>query len=274
VGYLPSTPQFDDRATGRAVLDLHAAVAGAPRREELLALFDVPLDRRVRSYSTGQRQQLGLVRTFAHDPDLAIMDEPTAGLDPLVQARFESFVRAERRAGTTVLLSSHVLGEVRRLCDRVAVIRDGRIVAVEDVEALVDRSGKLVRVRVAGDLDPAALSLSGVHDRSTRTVEHAGAPDSTDDPEAPGDATAPDGPDADRVTELSFTYTGDVDALVDALADYHLLDLDVEEAPLERVFARFYDDGERDPLEESERVDATPAGAGRGRAPGQREERQ
>ncbi len=229
VGYLPANPAFDEDATGRAILDLHADLKGDPRREELLDLFDPPLDRKVREYSTGNVQKLGLIQAFMHDPDLVILDEPTSGLDPLMQQRFDEFVRAERDAGTTVFFSSHVLSEVRRICDRVAIIRDGRIVTTETLADLLGRSGKFVHLRVLGDLTLEALALDGVHDPEVTTVE-AGA-------SAPGDATVAAGR---PITEATFTFTGDVDELVGTISTLELLDLDVREAPLEDVFMRFY----------------------------------
>ncbi|MDH5019421.1 ABC transporter ATP-binding protein [Halobacterium rubrum] len=213
-GFLPSNPQFDPQATGREILDLHESIKGGSRRDELLELFDPPLDREIRAYSTGNVQKLGLVQAFMHDPDVVVMDEPTSGLDPLLVARFNDFVRAERERGVTVLFSSHVLSEVRRVCDRVAVIRDGALVAVEDVQTLLARSGKVVRARADGSLPDDAFDIPGVADRTV---------------EADGDAT-----------RVSFTYTGSVDALVDELDRYSLLELDVEEAPLEDVFLQFY----------------------------------
>ncbi|NHN42622.1 ABC transporter ATP-binding protein [Halorubellus sp. JP-L1] len=228
VGYLPANPAFDEDATGREVLDLHASLKGDSRRDELLDLFDVPVDREVRGYSTGQRQKLGLVQAFMHDPDLLIMDEPTSGLDPLVQRTFNDFVRGERAAGKTVFLSSHVLSEVRRVCDRIGIIRDGRIVEVASVADVLQRSGKFVRARVAADLDREDVALDGVHELSVSPVA--------------GDSTQ----NGDGITELTFTYTGSFDALVDYFHGYHVLELDVEEAPLEQVFMRFYDDGELD----------------------------
>jgi ABC-2 type transport system ATP-binding protein len=225
VGYLPATPSFDETATGRQVLDLHGAVKGDERRGELLELFDPPLDRAIRDYSTGNAQKLGIVQAFMHGPDLAVMDEPTAGLDPLMQRRFEAFVRAERAAGTTVFLSSHVLSEVRRLCDRVGVIRDGRIVTVERVADLVGRSGKSVLARVDGPVSADDVTLAGAHDVAVRTVA---APDDRDT--------------GGTVSEVTFTYTGDVNDLVDFVDRFDLLELDVEEAPLEDVFMRFYGD--------------------------------
>lgn len=213
-GYLPAHPSFDEQSTGRAVLDLHESLKGGSRRDELLGLFEPPLDRKIREYSTGNVQKLGIVQAFMHDPDVVVMDEPTSGLDPLLQERFNEFVHDERDHGTTILFSSHVLSEVRRVCDRVAVLRDGQLVTVEDIHDLLDRSGKLVRVRVTGAADPSAFELPGVTDLNRRT--------------------------SDGATDFSFTFTGDVDDLVDALDAQSLQELDVEEAPLEDVFLQFY----------------------------------
>jgi ABC-2 type transport system ATP-binding protein len=228
LGYLPDSPAFDETATGREILDLHASIKGDERSEELLELFDPPLDRDIREYSRGNVQKLGLVTTFMHDPDLVILDEPTSGLDPLLQQRFNEFVRAERKRGLTVFFSSHILSEVRRLCDRVGIIRNGRLVTVEPVESLLDRSGKLVRLRTAEPIPPAALEIDGVHDLET---------------DAPVD---PGAEDAHRGSERAFTFTGDVNVLLDRLREYRLLDLSIEEAPLEEVFMRFYGDDRDD----------------------------
>jgi ABC-2 type transport system ATP-binding protein len=213
-GYLPSQPQFDESATGREILALHESLKGGPRRDELLDLFSPPLDRAIREYSTGNVQKLGVVQAFMHDPDVVVMDEPTAGLDPLLQERFNEFLRAERDRNTTVLFSSHVLSEVRRVCDRVAIIRGGELVAVEDVESLLDRSGKVVRARIASDVPDGAFDIPGASDVTRRQTEGG--------------------------TLVSFTFGGDVDALVDELDQYSLLELDVEEAPLEDVFLQYY----------------------------------
>ncbi|WP_439025653.1 ABC transporter ATP-binding protein [Haloarchaeobius sp. DT45] len=232
IGYLPANPGFDESATGREILDLHASIKGDSRRDELLQIFDPPLDRTVREYSTGNKQKLGLVQAFMHDPDLVIMDEPTSGLDPLMQQRFNEFIRQEKETGTTVFLSSHVLSEVRRVCDRVGIIREGEIVTVETVSDLLDRSGKFVRLRVASDLQTADVTLDGVHDLSVRAVDGVFA-------EAP---MANGGSVPETASELTFTYTGDLNSLVDFVGGYDVLELDVEEAPLEQVFMRFYGD--------------------------------
>jgi ABC-2 type transport system ATP-binding protein len=233
VGYLPANPGFDETVTGAAILDLHESLKGGSRRDELLKLFDVPVDRSVRGYSTGQKQKLGLVQAFMHDPDLVVMDEPTSGLDPLVQQRFNEFVREEKRSGTTIFLSSHVLSEVRRVCDRIGIIRAGEMVTVERVEDLLQRSGKFVRVRVAADVSPADVELAGVHDVSVRGLDESYIES------IPAGSVG----EAGTATELTFTYTGDFDSLVDFVDGYHVLELDIEEAPLEQVFMRFYGGG-------------------------------
>ncbi|ERH08815.1 MAG: ABC-type multidrug transport system, ATPase component [halophilic archaeon J07HX64] len=194
VGYLPDELQFDESATGREILDLHAGIRGDERREELLALFDPPVDRKIREYSHGNVKKLGLVTAFMHDPDLVVLDEPTGGLDPLVKQRFADFVRAERDQGLTVFFSSHILSEVRRLCDRVGVIREGRLVTVDPIEALLDRSGKVVHIVAREALDDTTLAgLDGVHDLEAS-------------PEARTDT---------GFREYTFTFTGDIDALLE-----------------------------------------------------------
>jgi len=237
LGYLPDNPAFDETATGREVLELHASIKGDERSEELLELFDPPLDREVREYSRGNVQKLGLVATFMHDPDLVILDEPTSGLDPLLQQRFNEFVRAERDRGLTVFFSSHILSEVRKLCDRVGIIRDGRLVTVEPVESLLDRSGKFVRIHAAESIPKQAFEIDGIHGLEA-------------------DASA--GPNGG--TEYVFTFTGDVNDLLERLRQYRLLDLSLEEAPLEEVFMRFYDGEEMDNDADSDRETRVVAG--------------
>ena len=213
LGYFPGDPAFDGDVTGRRFLDLQAALKGDSRRGELLELFDPPLDRPIREYSRGNRQMLGIVQAFMHDPDLAVMDEPTSGLDPLRQATFNDFIDRETDRGTTVFLSSHILSEVRRVCDRVGIIRDGYLVELADVEDLLDRSGRLVSLTVDEEVEYEDFDLPGVHDLTTD-----------------------DG--------VRFVFTGQYDALVDRLSEFSVLDLEVEEAPLDDVFMHFYDESD------------------------------
>ncbi|AGB39396.1 ABC transporter ATP-binding protein [Natronococcus occultus] len=221
IGYLSDEPGFDEGMTGNAILNLHASIKGDSRREELLELFDPPLDRRVREYSQGNARKLGIVTAFMHDPELVILDEPTNGLDPLMRQRFADFLRAERQQGVTVFFSSHNLSEVRRLCDRVGIIREGELVTIEPVDALLRRSGKVIRIRSADPIPIDILERAGVHDLET-SVSNADADPST------------------AFTECVFTFTGDINAVLEGLSDHELIDLAVEEAPLEDVFMRFY----------------------------------
>lgn len=227
IGYLSDEPGFDEQRTGTDVLDLHASIKGESRRDELLELFDPPVERQIREYSQGNARKLGIVTAFMHDPDLVILDEPTNGLDPLMRQRFADFLRAERQRGVTVFFSSHNLSEVRRLCDRVGIIRDGKLVTIEPVDALLRRSGKVIRIRSAEPIPVDALELEGVHDLET----------SVSDGDEGADPTT-------AFTECVFTFTGDINALLPRLADYELIDLAIEEAPLEDVFMRFYGGGD------------------------------
>ncbi|MFC4451150.1 ABC transporter ATP-binding protein [Halorussus aquaticus] len=211
IGYLPSDPGFDEGVTGRRLIRYHGDLKSDERSDELLEIFDPPVGREIGEYSTGNRQKLALVLTFMHDPDLVIMDEPTSGLDPLMQERLYDFIEDEQEQGTTFFFSSHILSEVRRVCDRVGIIRNGHLVTMEGVEELLDRSGKRVHISVEGSLDPGDFALAGVHDFDT----------------SDGDA--------------SFMFTGEYDALLDHLQQYRVRDLEIEEAPLEDVFMKFYD---------------------------------
>jgi len=232
VGYLPSEPGFNESVTGRRLLDYHGSLRGDVRSDELLELFDPPLDRRVGEYSRGNKQMLAIVMAFMHDPDLLIMDEPTSGLDPLKQEEFLEFIRAEQDRGKTFFFSSHILSEVRKVCDRIGIIREGRLVELEDVASLIDRSGKTVRANIGGSVTAAEFEIEGAHD-----VTVSGGPGST---ESAGDAPEVDGDE--ESTSVSFTYTGTYEPLLTHLLEYELLDLAIEEAPLEDVFMRFYGD--------------------------------
>lgn len=237
-GYLPAVPAFDESATGAEILDSHGQMKGDTRREELVARFDLPLDRRVRDYSTSDVQKLALVAAFMHDPALVLMDEPTLGLDAFDSQRFNEFVREERRRDVTIVLSSRVLSEVQQLCDRVAVLRDGRLLGTEPVESLRSRCGTLVTLRIAEAVSSSAFEIDGVSDLSARTVSVGGDLEATTvepNDSRPGEAS-------NVVTEVSFTFTGDINELIETVDSYPLLEFDLETAPLDTVFQRLYDD--------------------------------
>ncbi|MDS0294982.1 ABC transporter ATP-binding protein [Halogeometricum luteum] len=226
IGYLPAEPVFDERSTGRRLLRYYGDLRGDERSDELLERFAPPLDRKVGSYSRGNKQMLAIVLALMHDPKLIIMDEPTSGLDPLKQDRFIEFIAREHERGKTVFFSSHILSEVQKICERVGIVRAGRLVELEDIETLLGRSGKVVRVRVAERVEPEAFALPGVHDLTLGADGTGGVGSSRS---GPG-------------TTLTFTYTGAYNDLIARLSEYDVRDVEVDEAPLEDVFMRFYGD--------------------------------
>jgi ABC-2 type transport system ATP-binding protein len=221
-GYLPGELALYGRLTGRETLEYFAALRGGVDWryvDELCERLDCDLSRRSSELSSGNRRKLGLVQALMHRPELLILDEPTSGLDPLVQHEFYHLVDEARAAGQSIFLSSHVLPEVQRMCDRVAFIRDARLVAVERVADLVGRAVREVEAVIAGDAaaEPFA-ALPGVGDVRVTPILIAGRP----------------------CTSLALTATGPIDPLVKALAGYEVLSLTSREPDLEDVYLTLY----------------------------------
>ena len=225
-GYLPGGIALYDSLTGEEVLDYLVDLQGsAPlRRAELCERLELPgsvLRRKVRDYSRGMRQKIGVVQALQHDPELAILDEPTEGLDPLMQHAFYRLLDDLRNDGRTVFFSSHVLSEVERLCDRVAIVRAGRLMAVHDVDELLARRRRRVMLRWRGAA-PDPTTLPGLEDVRV---------------------------DGDRIIG---TLSGEVSGFVRAIASPSLEDLTIEPASLEEAFLEYYasddaDEGSDDP---------------------------
>jgi ABC-2 type transport system ATP-binding protein len=224
-GYLPGGISIYDSLSGAAALDYLNDLQGRSptRRDELCERLQMPasvLKRRVRDYSRGMRQKLGVIQALQHDPDLAILDEPTEGLDPLMQQSFYSIMDDLRRDGRTIFFSSHVLSEVERICDRVAIIRAGRLMALQHVDELLARRKRTIHLRWR-DGTPDLSSVPGLADVTIQ---------------------------GDR---LSATLLGDVAPFVRAVASPELLDLTIEPARLEEAFLEYY--AEDQPAEEVHR---------------------
>jgi ABC-2 type transport system ATP-binding protein len=155
VGYLPGEFTLYDRLTGAQTLDYFANLRGGVDRayqRSLAERFDLDRSRRFREYSKGNKQKVGLVVALQHRPELLVLDEPTSGLDPLVQQTFFEVMREAVAEGRTVFLSSHVLSEAERMCDRVAIIREGRLVKVDRVDALRSMATHQVELRFTGSV--------------------------------------------------------------------------------------------------------------------------
>ncbi|MSQ14791.1 MAG: ABC transporter ATP-binding protein [Dehalococcoidia bacterium] len=223
IGFVPGTIPYE-QMTGHQVLHYLGALQGKPSvmRQELcerLKLGENDLHRKLHDYSKGMRQKVAIIQALQHDPELIIMDEPTEGLDPLMQNELFSILKERSALGRTIFLSSHIISEVERLCDRVAIIRDGRLVAVEDVDAMRRRRSLRIEIEVAsGQLPEAVLKMAG--------------------------ATLVSSSDSRAV----ISYQGDLAPLLTALSNMKLEDLTMERPSLEEVFLAFYDTDGAGPL--------------------------
>ena len=217
LGYLPGGIALYDTLTGEQLLDYLGALNGRPasRRADLcdrLELSPRTLKRLVRDYSRGMRQKVGIIQALQHDPELAILDEPTEGLDPLMQRAFYEILDTLKAAGRTIFFSSHVLSEVERVCDRVAIVREGRLVALEDTAGLLARRKRNVTLRFTGP-PPRLENVPGL------TIVERGE------------------------GYVMCRVDGNVRPFLAAITDTAVVDLTIEPARLEDAFLEFYDEG-------------------------------
>ncbi|HEY3085507.1 MAG TPA: ABC transporter ATP-binding protein [Candidatus Dormibacteraeota bacterium] len=214
VGYLPGDiPQFGSLRGSDVVAYLGGMRGGVDhgRVRAIAERFDLDLGRRFREYSSGNKQKLAIVLAFMHKPDLLILDEPTSGLDPLNQQEFYALLREARDEGATIFLSSHVLSEVQHVCDRVGIIRDGRLITLSELDEL--RRIQLHRVEI--DFGEA----SSVPEEAIR-------------------AAAEDVMVRDR--HVTCTVSGSFDPLLNALHGSHVVDLVSTEPSLEEIFLSYF----------------------------------
>jgi ABC-2 type transport system ATP-binding protein len=165
IGYLPGEYGLYEDMTAVEYLHFLGSLRGdkdPPLKHRLVELLDVNTSRRIKSYSHGTKQKIALVQAFMHDPELVILDEPTSGLDPLVQQRFYEFILESKGRGRTILLSSHMLSEVERVCDRVAILKEGRLIALHGISDLKRLRLKTIEVTFEQDLEESVFQLEGV----------------------------------------------------------------------------------------------------------------
>lgn len=214
IGYLPSEALFYRGMKVKEILKLSADLRKwdcAAESKLLCERLQLDTTRKVDELSFGNRKKVAIVCALQHRPELLVLDEPTGGLDPLMQKEFFDILRERNKEGATILLSSHVLSEIQRNCSRAAIIRDGRIIACDNVDVLSKTSAKRVTVHGAVDLK----QLSGIRDRR------------------------------DSEDSVSFLYSGDMNSLLRALSSGQVNDLTVSEPDLEEVFLHYYEkDGE------------------------------
>jgi ABC-2 type transport system ATP-binding protein len=218
IGYLPGEFTLYDKLTGGQTIEYFANLRGGvdgTYQQDLIARLDVDPSRKFKEYSKGNKQKIGLVVALQHRPDLLILDEPTSGLDPLVQQTFYEIIREAKGEGRTIFLSSHILSEVEKTADRVAIIREGRLVKVDRVEALRDLAHHQVELRFVGDPPMGAFAaLPGV-----------------------SDITAED-------NILRMRVSGSITPVVREAANYELVDFVSREPSLEETFLAQYGHGE------------------------------
>lgn len=213
IGYLPSEVFYYE---GMKVIDLLKYSASFYRKDctqrihELSDLMELDLKRRIDDLSYGNKKKVGIVQGLLHQPKLIILDEPTAGLDPLMQQKFFNLIQQENERGATVFFSSHILGEVQRLCNRVAIIKEGSIIDVQDIKTLQKDNYKKIRITSA-HLDEKLFAIPGVSDLQRS-----------------------DG-------ALHFFYKGDINTITQLLSSGKISDLTVEDLTLEEIFMHYYE---------------------------------
>jgi len=213
IGYLPSEVFYYE---GMKVLDLLKYSASFFKKDctkrlyELADLMELDLKRRISDLSYGNKKKVGIVQGLLHQPKLIILDEPTAGLDPLMQHKFFDLIREENQRGATIFFSSHILGEVQRLCSRVAIIKEGSIIEIKDMKTL--QKDQYKKIRVTGDgLDEGLFQVDGASDleRENNTI--------------------------------SFFYKGDINVIAGLVGGGNLSDLTIEDLTLEEIFMHYYE---------------------------------
>ena len=216
VGYIPSDgnayASIDVLEFLSYCIRFYGVQNGAHRIAELSEWFELDLKRKIAELSMGNRKKVSIVQSLLHNPKLLILDEPTTGLDPLMQAKFFELLRSESRKGMTIFFSSHVLNEVQLLCKRVAIIKEGKIIKLEDIETLRKKQLKMVHITFGDQANKESFSLPGI-DRIITRLDNM----------------------------LSFMYSGDINELVGAMAGKTIVNLTIEEPSLEEIFMHYYE---------------------------------
>lgn len=213
IGYLPSEVFYYE---GMKVLDLLKYSASffkhdsTKRMYELADLMELDLKRRINDLSYGNKKKVGIVQGLLHSPKLIILDEPTAGLDPLMQHKFFDLIREENKRGATIFFSSHILGEVQRLCNRVAIIKEGSVIAIQDMKTLQKDNYKRIRITTEQP-NENLFKIDGVSglEKTDGTV--------------------------------SFFYKGDINAVLRLVSSGNITDLSIEDPTLEEIFMHYYE---------------------------------
>jgi len=213
IGYLPSEIFYYDKMKVIDLLNYSASFYDkdcTTRIKELADIMELDLSRRIEDLSYGNKKKVGIVQGLLHEPKLIILDEPTGGLDPLMQQKFFNIIKDENKKGATVFFSSHILGEVQELCNRVAIIRNGSIIEVEDIKTLRENNYKKIAI-YGDDLNEKIFDLAGV----TKLIKKEG--------------------------KIEFFYKGDINIMTKAISSLKARDVNIEEPTLEEIFMHYYE---------------------------------
>ena len=214
IGYLSTSPVLYENLTGRQFLTYCMNIKGQDETTSFIELaerLNCDLDKKIDTLSHGNKQKIAIIRALAHKPQLVIMDEPTTGLDPFVQNEFESIIRGMAADGSTILFSSHVLSEVENICDRIAIIGNGKLIAVEDVSDLKSKQVRIFTVTFVENVDPKTFeSIPAIKNIDVLN------------------------------NQLSFEISGPIDNIIKAIAKYEVSDIKIHEPDLEEIFLSYY----------------------------------
>lgn len=214
MGYIAGELTFMEDMTGKSFLTFQADMRGMKdlsRMQELMEFFELNPQGKIRKMSKGMKQKIGIICAFMDHPDVVILDEPTSGLDPLMQQRFVELILEEKRRGTTILMSSHIFEEVEKTCDRTAIVRAGKIVAVEDMQQLSKKREKTYLVTLKDE--KMAQNLAGQLSKLVKQV---------------------------RGTCVELTVRDNIAAVLRTIAEFEPMNLDIRTQGLEELFLQYY----------------------------------
>jgi ABC-2 type transport system ATP-binding protein len=218
IGYVPSDANLYDRMRVHEFLKFSADFYGVKdadkRIGKLTEIFDLDPGRKIPELSMGNKKKVFIIQALVHQPELLILDEPTPGLDPLIQARFFDLLHEENRNGTTIFFSSHNLNEVQTFCRTVAIIREGKIINIEEIASLRKKQLKRIRIGFSEEIKINEMALGGIESIETETGR-----------------------------TIEFLFSGDINKLINSLSGYTIENLTIEEPPLEEIFLHYYKDG-------------------------------
>lgn len=214
VGYLPSEVFYYDKMKVGDLLKYAASFYKkdcSKRIKELAEIMELDLKKRIDDLSFGNKKKVGIVQGLLHEPKLIILDEPTSGLDPLMQQKFFDLLQAENKKGAAILLSSHILSEVQRLCSRVAIIKEGKIIRLEKISDLTENNYKKFKLEIKGEIRKDRFVLEGINNLELKNGK------------------------------VSFLFKGNINHIMRRLAELEIINIWIEEPSLEEIFMHYYE---------------------------------